>query len=549
MKKYIFLLISGCLGICALIYLHSHSESKLTHNHENTLKLFLTAKQIETTLEKDLLQSRNFLLLSYDSIVTEEASVDQICDKLRGPELHIYKTLSEDLDVSVDNYCQAIDSKMKRVEYFKSKNAIFRNSIYYLQKLATESVLSNDEKTSSEEALRRKLIRASLAYSIVSTSESKEVLSSVLNEISNYSKKTKPKGDLDIVSSHASKILLTKEELDSLTKDIVNSDSSQLLENLRQTYFKNFELAEASALNYRDLVFVICAVFFIFILYSVIRLSKAAQSLTKANETLEHRVEERTRELRDSQETIIRQQQTLISTAKMSALGEMAGGVAHEINTPLAIIGLRVEQLEECVTEGDIDPLEFMEGLEIIRSTTDRIAKIVSGLRFFAREGKRTLPQKTKVSWLIEETVSFCRERFSNHGIDLRIIKDPSYETMEIECRSVEISQVLLNLLNNAFDALETKKNKWIQVRVIDHEKLVEFNITDSGDGIPKEIREKIMQPFFTTKEIGKGTGLGLAVCYGILTEHGGRLDVQSTPGIGTTFTITLPAIINDGGG
>lgn len=269
-----------------------------------------------------------------------------------------------------------------------------------------------------------------------------------------------------------------------------------------------------------------------------------ARSLRKSFETIEERVMERTEQLQHAQRTVISQQQALISSAKMSALGEMAGGVAHEINTPLAIIKMHVEQLEECVNEGDLEALDFKNAIEVIKNTMSRITKIVSGLRSFSREGKADPAQSISIASLIEDTLSFCSERFRNHGVHLDVVNKESYQTIKIECRSVEVSQALLNLLNNSYDAIERLSEKWIRIETFDLGEFIEIAVTDSGPGIPEAIRSKLMQPFFTTKEIGKGTGLGLSISKGIIESHHGtfRLDTDSP---NTRFTISLPKVQN----
>ncbi len=238
------------------------------------------------------------------------------------------------------------------------------------------------------------------------------------------------------------------------------------------------------------------------------------QELSSMNERLDHKVKEQTAQL--------------LNTAKMSALGAMAGGVAHEINTPLAIIGMQAEQMEECIKEGEINTLEFLDAVGVIKNTVDRIATIVSGLKFFARGGATAAPQTISISRLIEETLSFCGERFSNHGIQLEVVKNKAYETANIECRAVEISQVLLNLLNNSYDAVESLQEKWVRIEAAESGEYVVISVTDSGGGIPRAIQDQIMQPFFTTKEIGKGTGLGLSISNGILGAHQGKIYVDN---------------------
>lgn len=229
-----------------------------------------------------------------------------------------------------------------------------------------------------------------------------------------------------------------------------------------------------------------------------------------------------------------------IAVAKMASLGEMAGGVAHEINTPLAIIKLRLEHLGERIEEQDYEEKDVVAALAIVTKTADRIAKIVNGLRLFSRDGSHGPTRPTPLIPIVEDTLSFCRERFKTHGIELIFeINEGDADTV-IECRSVEISQVLLNLLNNSFDAVQLLAEKWVKIRISSHDSGVEIRVEDSGPGIPRAIQDRLMEPFFTTKEIGKGTGLGLSISRGILQSHGGSLSIDNS-GKNTCFVMSLP--------
>lgn len=219
------------------------------------------------------------------------------------------------------------------------------------------------------------------------------------------------------------------------------------------------------------------------------------------------------------------QQAKLIHASKMSTLGQMAGGVAHEINNPLAIIHGNATLLQEFLNSGEIDKTYIQKSTDRIISTVERIAKIVQGLRTFAHGGASDPFTSVKVADIVQETMAFCESRFRSSGIGVEIGKiDPE---MKIDCRPNEISQVLLNLLNNSFDAVMGKAPAWVHVDVSDLGSHVEIRITDSGPGIPADIAEKIMEPFFTTKEIGKGTGLGLSISTGIAETHGGTLTLD----------------------
>jgi len=244
-------------------------------------------------------------------------------------------------------------------------------------------------------------------------------------------------------------------------------------------------------------------------------------------------------EKKQQQKLIEDQQVKIIASAKMSSLGEMAGGIAHEINNPLAIIHGRTAQLQEMLRQPSPDLELIKTGLHRIHVTTERIAKIVRGLRSFSRSGENDPFISTPVKQIIEDTLELCRERFRSRSIDLR--QRVSFESLtSIECRSVQISQVLLNLLNNACDAIANLPEKWVEVSMdvaTDH---VVISIRDSGRGIPEEVARRMMDPFFSTKDIGQGTGLGLSISNGIVEEHGGVLEYDRRSE-NTCFHVILP--------
>lgn len=247
--------------------------------------------------------------------------------------------------------------------------------------------------------------------------------------------------------------------------------------------------------------------------------------------------ETKSKELQDLNHTLLETQEKMVSTSKMSALGEMAGGIAHEINTPLTVLQLLAENLEVMVQRKEIDKVKTIETTQLMMTTVDRVAVIVSGLRKFARNGAQDPLVPIAVQTLIDDTLSFCRERFHNNSIKLEITP---CEGIKVDCRSTEISQVLLNLLNNSFDAIETYNDKWIKVDVRDLGDKVEISVNDCGPGIPFELQRKMMQPFFTTKPVGKGTGLGLSISKGIIEAHGGTLEIDQAVSH-TRFVIRLP--------
>ena len=215
------------------------------------------------------------------------------------------------------------------------------------------------------------------------------------------------------------------------------------------------------------------------------------------------------------------QQEKMVTSARLASLGEMAAGIAHEINNPLTIIGAHAATVRR---ELGPDQAGAVKKLETIERTVQRIAKIIRGLRSFSRETPHDQRAKVSVRALIDETLSFCAERFRNADIDLEVSID---EDIFVFGQEHQLSQVLLNLLNNAFDASADAEVKKVKITAEQKDGTVEICVTDSGSGVPAELREKIMQPFFTTKEVGQGLGLGLSISQGIIASHGGQLSLD----------------------
>lgn len=264
---------------------------------------------------------------------------------------------------------------------------------------------------------------------------------------------------------------------------------------------------------------------------------QANLEFTLAN--VESIVEERTHELQVSQQTVLDQQQTIVASAKMSALGEMAGGIAHEINTPLGSIAMLASELELDAKAGVSDPAMILDVSGDIKRTVERIGSIVKSLRTFARDSQNDDLKPFQFKQIASETLNLCKERFVNHGV--KLIYDESRSDFTLNCRPTEISQILLNLMNNSVDAIELQPEKWIRLECLRRGSDVLISVIDSGPGIPEGVAKKMMQPFYTTKEIGKGTGLGLSISRSIAEAHGGLLELDTT-GPNTKFVLRLPA-------
>ena len=247
---------------------------------------------------------------------------------------------------------------------------------------------------------------------------------------------------------------------------------------------------------------------------------------------LEEQVVQRTQDLRTAN-------LALLQAAKMKALGEMAGGIAHEINNPLSVIIGYSNLLQDLVSQSPVDVPKVTLFAGKIDATASRIGKIVEGLRDFSREDKKTPAETVLVKTILESTLELCRDKFLQAGVQLQVV-DESDAEIKLTCRPIQISQVLLNLINNGFYAAEKLSLKWVQVKITSNSGKIQFAVTDSGVGLTTDARLNLFKPFFTTKPMGQGTGLGLSISKNIIESHQGELTLD-TNAKNTRFIFTLP--------
>ncbi len=231
-----------------------------------------------------------------------------------------------------------------------------------------------------------------------------------------------------------------------------------------------------------------------------------------------------------------RTQIQLFQAERLSALGRLTSGVAHELNNPLAaIVGYSDLLIRRGLPDHDLK-----ENLEIIRQQADRAARIVRKLLAFARADK---PERvsTNLNELAEQTVSLLRYQLEVDNITVQTRLDGSIPNLLVDPH--QIQQVLLNLITNARQAMAAIGHGTLTLTIRREGGRVVIEVSDTGPGIPPEHLPHVFDPFFTTKEVGDGTGLGLSICHGIVKEHGGEVGARSVPGVETTFTIQLPLV------
>jgi C4-dicarboxylate-specific signal transduction histidine kinase len=230
----------------------------------------------------------------------------------------------------------------------------------------------------------------------------------------------------------------------------------------------------------------------------------------------------------------------VMGSVRLAVLSEMAAGVAHEVNNPLTIIQGLSHQLITKEKSKTLDPDFLIAKLEKILQSSSRISKVIQGLRAFARDTENEPFELAPVKDIVEDTMSLCLEKIRKQGINITLPE--AFPEVQIECLPTQISQVILSLLNNSCDAVQNLEEKWSRLELQATTHSLEISVTDSGPGIAKEIREKILLPFFTTKEVGLGIGLGLSISKGIVEQHQGVLKLDRDSQF-TRFVVLLPLL------
>jgi len=270
---------------------------------------------------------------------------------------------------------------------------------------------------------------------------------------------------------------------------------------------------------------------------------KLKNQIRQYTENLEKMVEERTRELKEKDIQ-------LIQSSKLASLGEMATGIAHEINQPLNVIKMTTTgMLHLFKKDKNISNEMLLEELLITNSQIERIRKIINHLRTFSRRSKAIETEEIDMNIPLQDSLSFVGEQLKLHQIEVKLELNGSLPKVMADANKLE--QVFLNIINNARDAMderekdfangETNYEKLLNIKSFAKNGQVVVTISDTGGGIPDNVREKIFEPFFTTKEVGKGTGLGMSISYSIIKNFKGDISFQVKEGEGTTFRVELP--------
>lgn len=555
--------------IAALVFLYNKTEAVNLGERNSVVALLGELQEIEGRWDTDVLRMRTEMNPGR-TILPDRASAAR--NALRALENARPLVNSPALNENLGKIAKAFTEKAELVKNYKAVIDSSKNALLKTMSIADQPVVAG-AKFGKIDALQKEFIRtldqvaaaASAYYLLEQDAQRKTLENSAIKmlALSDAAEHEKANGMYDA----AQQLLKSEPVGQELLSRIEQLNSGPRLSGVLLSFNRELEAKLAEKERFRVYMIAYAAALLIGLGYLGIR-------IVAANESLERRVTERTSELSDALRHLKESEAQLIQSEKMSSLGQMVAGVAHEINTPLAYVNNSLsavndrlpeiisatsncEKLLAMLNDPNILPEDLNRQFALVSGQlgqisrhellgelaglvkdglygTTQVAEIVSNLKDFSRLD-RSKVSSFNVNDGLNSTLGLARHLLKSIKVNKQFLEIPA-----IICAPSQINQVFLNLITNAAQVLPPQGGEITLSTRIENDGIA-IDVADNGTGIPPDVLPKIFDPFFTTKEIGKGTGLGLSISYQIIKDHGGRINVESQVGQGTKFTVWLP--------
>jgi two-component system, NtrC family, sensor kinase len=567
---------TGLLAAFGVLFMQTRAVNFDAHNE--IISSLRTLKQVDAEWNSDVLRTKTGLSSDYDRVASPLPLIESLKGTLASQSNSFWRDRSESnarLLKLLDVFSKLMDSKIALIEGFKTQNSILRNSSRFLpvaaSELATavrESSLAPTAKTDIDRALNS-LLTNTMIYSITPDQALRERISAGTAQIGQLTAALPPEGgeQVETLVAHVGTVLRQQESSARLLAELSELPTAKAIDNLSDAQAQENEKLIGGLQIYRQAL-VFYSLFLLLLLgYAAWRVIRSYSTLNLANSALS----DANHELKESQAH-------LVQAEKMSALGQMVAGIAHEINTPLAYVkgtfGVLHDQLSpirELATRSH-DFIQLMRAPERdnallaagLRHVEDSAKNIIDGgilheMGVLLNDGVHGIEQISEIVLNLKNFSRLDRAKVSDFSVEAGLnstlllanhllkntveIRKDYGGVPDINGSPSQINQVFLNIITNAVHAMPVRAEpNLITLRTSrENHDTVRVEIQDNGNGIPKDVLSKIFDPFFTTKPIGQGTGMGLSISYKIIHAHGGKLLVDTEPGVGTVFSILLP--------
>ncbi|MDD1017131.1 DAHL domain-containing protein [Pseudomonas rubra] len=590
-RSFLLLATSAALLASVLVYLYLMSKADESDTYAQARDLIRQIKQNDSQWENEILKARTTINYNYDPLVSPLVEMKQLWRAFDNIEAHHRHAATPAWRAAYADYQQALEDKSRWVERFKSHNAILRNSLAFLP-TAADGIQVQLGQLDATDTLRLHsiatdtydLMLSSLEFAQMTTDDKAADILVGLNKLA-VNKERLPAefhGPIDILSNHIALILREQPRVNQLLEQIEAVAVAERLDTITQMLDRDERAALLIDQRYHFYLLVFSTLLMLLLLYMAVcllrsfsEINRVNRALMGANDELEQRVERRTLALTQASTALQREidertllESQLVQSEKLASLGQLAAGVAHEVNNPIGFVSSNLGALDDYFSrlqdmlkayrqaEIAIDPATLSASLATLRTEIEldyilddipllireskdgisRVGQIVKDLKDFSRVDSNQDWQWANLQQGIESTLNIVASELK-YKADLVKAYAP---LPEVECLPSQINQVIMNLVVNAAQAMGPQRGT-ITLRSGCEGEQVWIEVADNGCGIPADSLQKIFDPFYTTKPVGQGTGLGLSLSYGIIKRHRGEIHVLSEVGVGTTFRIELP--------
>lgn len=585
------LLGAGTVVLAAILgFLYYKTQGADFKQQNEVLGLLRELKEIDSRWDVDILRTRNEFEQppaappDYGATLARiRRDLDAAAETLRSPVLA----------QGLPDFGAAISRKAQMVEEFKKASAETKEAL--AQVLASDAEIAGlvrgswqdfreRERLVAAESAAVQLIAESQRYYFNPTEPQRRLVETVSAELRQAGTRLPPalREGVKRLDGRVQALLGAKPAEQELYQKLAFVTAGPRIDSLTSGFSRELEAALVEQEFYRAYLVAYAGALLILLGYLATRLAASYRllnaaniALQGANESLEQRVAERTRELTEALQQLKESEAQLIQSEKMSSLGQMVAGVVHEINTPLAYVKnslgsvtaklpdlarlvSEIDKLLELLRAGAPDPDDLAQQFGVTERLVAQFRQhhLLEEMQALVKDGLHGIGQMADIVVNLKNFSRLDRSRvgsfnlndglestlaIARHELKSRTVKKNFGEIPPIKCSPSQLNQVFLNLITNAVQATDPGQGTIVVTTRQPDAEHVEVEVEDNGKGIPPEILPKIFDPFFTTKEVGKGTGLGLSVAYKIVEQHGGRIRVGSTVGVGTRFSVVLP--------